>query len=298
MERRNSFIFRINIIFVVIIVILIGINVYLKSNNLKLKNLSSDTFNTLEEKNKELENVTKNNDSIVKEINYYNNIDIKEIKEEYFKNIKLLESSILDGTNNSKIAYLTFDDGPYDLTSGVLDILLKYDVRATFFVLGKPSYLDTYKRINNEGHSIGNHTYYHNIFTGLYASATSFMENVVKLEDYLYTNIGVKTNILRFPGGIRSSGSKKEEIVEKLRSRGYGYVDWTAETGDGNTPGLTSELALSKLKRSIFGQKVAVVLMHDYSNATYSALPTIIEDLQNQGYILLPLFKDSVMIKK
>ena len=228
-------------------------------------------------------------------------------KNEYFKLIKELEDKILDGTSNKKIAYLTFDDGPYYNTYKVLDILDKYNVKATFFttsINGENCYdkrsencLVLYKEYLKRGHTIANHTYTHSIFKGLYKSSDSFIKAVIDQENKIKEQTdGYITNIVRFPGGSNSAGNKKNEIIAKLKERKYGWVDWTAIDGDGGN--LKSKEQAWKNIKSTINDKIEVVLLHDYSSITTSILPELIEYLEKNGYILLPLFYESNMINK
>lgn len=241
-----------------------------------------------------------NTSEIEAKLEDYTNIDntIKEAKEEYFNNIRKLEDKILAGESDKKIAYLTFDDGPYQLTYQVLDILKENNVPATFFVLGKDAE-DRYKRIVNEGHTLANHTMYHNIGKGLYKSTDSFMSQVNQLEDYLYNITGYRTSLVRFPGGsgTASAYTLKDSIEEQLHNKGYKYVDWTCETGDGSDKRLQQKSEWQWYKDTCKDQKIMVLLMHDYHQGTVKILPDIIKDLKDQGYLILPLSNKSVMSK-
>ena len=241
-----------------------------------------------------------NTKEIEDKIEEYKNIDnsIDAIKEEYFNNIRKLEEKIQSGESDKKIAYLTFDDGPYLKTYQVLDILKENDVRATFFVLGKDA-SDRYQRIVNEGHTLANHTYYHNIGKGLYKSADSFIGQVTLLEDYLYNITGYKTSLVRFPGGSETANAfkVKDSIVDQLHSKGYKYVDWTCETGDGSDKRLAQKSEWNWYKDTCKDQKIMVLLMHDYHQGTIDILNDIIKDLKSKGYLILPLSNKSVMTK-
>lgn len=242
------------------------------------------------------------------EINEYKNIDeaIDKTKQEYFASIKSVEDQILAGTSNRKIAYLTFDDGPYFNTYKVLDILDQAGVKATFFttnINGELCYDNKafnchvmYQEYAKRGHTIANHTYTHAIRRGLYNSVDSFMDAIVKQEELIKNYTGITTNIVRFPGGSSTAKGLKEPIIAKLRERGYGYVDWSAGDGDGG--GLYSvEQAWSNLYSSI-NSNIEVVLFHDYNGITTSILPDFITYLKNNGYEIYPLFYESNMIKK
>ena len=255
-----------------------------------------------------IKNKQKELEALNVEINNYNNIDetINNTRVEYFKAIKELEDQILAGTTTRKIAYLTFDDGPYYNTYKVLDILDQNNVKATFFttnINGEMCYDNKefnchvmYQEYAKRGHTIANHTFTHAIRRGLYNSVDSFMDAVVKQEELIKNYTGYTTNILRFPGGSSTAKGLKEPIIAKLRERGYGYVDWSAGDGDGG--GLYSvDQAWSNLYSSI-NSNIEVVLFHDYNKITTNILPDFINYLKSNGYEIYPLFYESNMIKK
>ncbi len=221
-------------------------------------------------------------------------------KDEYYCLCKQLEDKVLAGESPHKIAYLTFDDGPYTETTGqYLDVLEQYDVRATFFQLGKTSekYDGLYRRAYENGNTIANHTYSHQIKNGIYRGVDYFIADVVRNREFIENKLGYTTNILRFPGGTATAGSLYEGITQQLRELGYGWVDWNAATGDGVvmlSPAEYRDNVLNDTK----DRNVLVVLMHDYNRNTLVALPEIIEGLRAQGYVLLPLFYESAMVNK
>ena len=284
MERRNKVIFELVFIILVIFLNIFNIN-YIFTSQKKTVYIKTVKYST------------KDTTELKEQIEFYNNIDNKiiELKDEYFSNIRLLEEKIQNGTSDKKIAYLTFDDGPYKLTYTVLDILKNNDVRATFFVRGIPSASDRYVLMAQAGHTIGNHTYSHNIFNGLYSSSTEFIRQVDKLDNLIYETTGLNTRLLRFPGGSPSAGKLKNDIVNKLHDKGYRYVDWTCHTGDGSSSLLKQKKEWNWYKDTCSGQKIFVILMHDYNYGTVEILDDMIKDLKNQGYLILPLSNKSLM---
>ena len=232
---------------------------------------------------------------------------LSEVKNNYYKALKELEDKVANKEVNLKIAYLTFDDGPYYNTHKVLDILDEYDVKATFFTTsingekcydnGKANCYELYQEYLKRGHTIANHTYTHGIFNGLYRSVDTFMDAVIKQEEHIKEKTGgYITNIVRFPGGSPTAGRLKSGIITELRNRGYGWVDWTANDGDGGNLKSTDQ-AWSNLKSSI-DANIEVVLFHDYDKRTTAILPDVIKWLRSKNYILLPLFYESRMINK
>ena len=158
-------------------------------------------------------------------------------------------------------------------------------------------YDEIYQRIFDSGHTIANHTYSHAIWGGLYASASSFINDVLKQEKFLEEKLGVKTNILRFPGGsTTASSSLRNSIITRLRSLNYGYVDWNVSAGDSEKKP-NKEIVYNNVINGAKNKKVIVILMHDFSYHSLSALPSIIEQLQKMDFIFLPLFYESSKIK-
>lgn len=201
-----------------------------------------------------------------------------------------------NGVNNNiggKVAYLTFDDGPSTtVTPVILDILSDYNVQATFFILGSmaeenPNIL---KRIYNEGHSIGNHSYSHK-YNVIYKNMDNFLGEVNRT-DRIIKNIlgeGFDSTLLRFPGG--SFENYKQKYKKAAQNRGYKVYNWNALNGDAEGKNVPSNKLISRLKETTRGQKELVVLMHDTygKETTAEALPSIIKYLRNNGYTLKKL---------
>lgn len=250
---------------------------------------------------------------ITNKVNELKNIDetTKDKKEEVFKLAGELERKIQNKETKYKIAYLTFDDGPYYNTYKVLDILKQNHVKATFFttnVNGTYCYDNKnydchklYAAYQKDNHTIANHTYTHGWNRGLYRNAQSFIDAVKKQEELVKSETGIITNIVRFPGG---SGTPKAQrgtsglnaMIEELRKNNYGWVDWTAQDGDGGA--LTSRSQGWNTFTKSINEDIEVVLFHDYHAVTTNMLPDVIKYLRDNNYILLPLFYESVMINK
>lgn len=197
-----------------------------------------------------------------------------------------------EGTNDRispKIAYLTFDDGPSELTPQVLDILKEHEIKATFFLIGEeitPEREDIVRRIAEEGHTIGLHTYSHD-YEKLYRSVDSFLSDYEKVFVKIYEVTGVKPTIFRFPGGSRNSHAGKlcSEIALEMERRGFCYYDWNVSAEDSvGTP--TAYSIRTNIFKDVYRFNEPVLLMHDsaVNQLTVTMLPDIIKALEESGY--------------
>ncbi|RKD34163.1 polysaccharide deacetylase family protein [Thermohalobacter berrensis] len=206
---------------------------------------------------------------------------------------------------DKKTIYLTFDDGPSKNTIKILDILKKYKVKATFFVCGNTTEFGkkVYKRIVNEGHAIGNHTFSHN-YKVIYSSEEAFLKDLKKLENFLFSVAGVKPKIIRFPGGSNTSIGKKyggikltERLTTKVLLDGYQYFDWNVSSRDATKVTQDKEIIINSVLQDV-KDGGNIVLFHDSwpKTTTVEALPTIIEELLKRGYRFDILTKDSFYV--
>ena len=119
--------------------------------------------------------------------------------------------------------YLTFDDGPSIYTDEILDILDRYHVKATFFVVGKDGSEAeaALQRIVEDGHTLGMHSYSHK-YKELYESLDSFTEDFARIRDDIYQATGVESVYYRFPGGSSNTVSNIDmhEFIDYLDSQG------------------------------------------------------------------------------
>lgn len=191
--------------------------------------------------------------------------------------------------------YLTFDDGPSSNTDAILDILKQYDVKATFFVTGKPQekYQAMYQRIVAEGHTLGMHSYSHK-YDEIYASEEAFEEDLSKLQDFLYDTTGVWSHFYRFPGGSSNQVSTVDmsELAAYMQQQDIYYLDWNVASGDATGKKVKAQTLVDNVLTGVGKHQTAVVLLHDAANknATVEALPAIIEGIQAMGdTVLLPV---------
>ena len=184
--------------------------------------------------------------------------------------------------------YLTFDDGPDDkITPQVLDILKAEGVKATFYVCGNmvDTYPDVLKRIFNEGHAIGNHSYNHR-YDLLYASPWSFMEQIIQTDNAIKNVIGVRPFIIRAPGGAGSMFTSNYWTM--VDDCGYVEHDWNALTEDATPSKPNASEQINNVLRNLGDNppRSVIILMHCNSDKTETvkALPEIIHFLRDWGY--------------
>ncbi|MEA4815872.1 MAG: polysaccharide deacetylase family protein [Lachnospiraceae bacterium] len=199
-----------------------------------------------------------------------------------------------------KRAYLTFDDGVSANTEKILDVLKEYNIKASFFLTGD-KYPEIVKRIADEGHSIGNHTYTHN-YSIIYKNVEAFWEDYDKEEEFIINTTGQASVALRFPGGSNNSISKRYndenimyKITEQAKEKEIMYIDWNVSAGDASSTLTTKDSIVLSVLKGASGKKDVVVLMHQIANKTTTpeALPEIIEGLKEMGFEILPLTERS-----
>ena len=197
---------------------------------------------------------------------------------------------ILDKKKNIGTIYLTFDDGPSNNTSKILDILKQEDIKATFFLVNfNSSYNPAVKRIYDEGHSIGIHSYTHN-YKLIYSSVSAYFDDLNKMNDKIKTITGSDTKLLRFPGGSSNTISSFNKgimttLVKEVTNAGYHYFDWNVDSSDAWSARNSNDVynnVINNLKKG-----TNIVLMHDLSSneKTVNVLEKIIKDAKEKGYI-------------
>lgn len=191
--------------------------------------------------------------------------------------------------------YLTFDDGPSIYTDEILDILDNYDIKATFFVVGKET--DTAREaltdIVDRGHTLGMHSYSHK-YSEIYHSVEDFAGDFLKLQNYLYEVTGVKSNVYRFPGGSSNTVSSLDmrDFADYLSEQDVRFFDWNISSGDGGKELLSVESLVENCTADIEKHETSVILLHDSAakRTTVEALPIIIENiLAMEDTVILPI---------
>ncbi len=171
--------------------------------------------------------------------------------------------------NSSDQIYLTFDDGPVPgVTDYALDTLARMGMKATFFMVGDNvrKYPDLARRVLEEGHAIGNHTFNH--LNGWRTSDQEYLDNVVQCSSIIKETLGIEPLVFRPPYGLASSSQAKE--ISKTMS----VTMWDVLSGD-YQKGISADQVLSKTKK--YSTVGAIVLFHDQQK-TMDMLPKVLPD--------------------
>lgn len=199
-------------------------------------------------------------------------------------------------SNEDKVIYLTFDDGPGVYTEELLNILDKYNVKATFFVTAQfNKYLPLLTREASSGHTVALHTKTHN--WGVYRSFENYYKDFSDMNNIIEKYTGNKTKLFRFPGGGSNTISKGKAtgvvnyIASKMQEAGYTYFDWNVDSGD--AAGANSKKIYNNVINGIASRNYSVVLMHDIKRPTIDTIEDIIVYALNNGYTFKTLSSDS-----
>lgn len=182
----------------------------------------------------------------------------------------------------SKVAYITFDDGPSKYTGQLLDIMNHYDAKATFFMVGEnlEHYPEAVNRLANEGNYPGLHSMTHS-YKKLYKSGSSdnFLNEFKEVQNKVEALIGYTPHLIRAPYG--SSPQIGEAFRADIAAAGFKMWDWTTDSLDWNLPGQPDKI-ISRIHRGVH-RDIEVILLHERKQ-TVEALPQILKLLRAKGY--------------
>ncbi len=195
-------------------------------------------------------------------------------------------------SEDDKVIYLTFDDGPTDNTRNLLDILDRYGVKATFFVIHTYDGCEVQiKELYDRGQQIALHSYTHNY--NIYRSVDTYFEDLQQISDLVYNATGgYRSTLVRFPGGTSNTVSRKYSsgimttLSKELPARGYRYFDWDWDSTDAEANRQDTSVIVRNATKAIGNDNHVILLMHDAAakTTTVEALPQIIEAYRNAGY--------------
>ncbi len=217
---------------------------------------------------------------------------MKYIRAKYPLILKMLYPGRISKVKHPNAIYLTFDDGPIpEVTPWVLDLLAKYDARATFFCIGEnvEKHPDIFKRIQDEGHCIGNHTYNH--FNGWKTSKEEYVENTLKAERTMNETLQVKSSStntehqsINYKLFRPPYGKIKNSQARALKNKGYKIVIWDVISGDYN-PDLSEESCFENVTKNTTSG--STIVLHDSIKASKNLkaiLPKVLKYYKEKGF--------------
>ena len=188
----------------------------------------------------------------------------------------LYPSFVWNMNRGERTIYLTFDDGPHPTaTPFVLNELKKYNAKATFFCIGKnvEDYLEIYKKIIDEGHAIGNHTYNH--LNGWNTNNDSYLQNIDKAIEH------IKSNLFRPPyGRIKTTQSKQLKTTHP----NFKIIMWDVLSADFDTNISTKQCFDNVIKNT---QPGSIIVFHDSTKALdkmSNTLPKVLQYFSNKNF--------------
>jgi len=195
---------------------------------------------------------------------------------------KAFPSYIWNLSDQEKVIYFTFDDGPTPIiTNNVLTILAQYNAKATFFCIGKniDEHPEIYKQIFDEGHAIGNHTYNH--LKGWKSDNVTYFDDIQKTQEILNSNLHTHNSKLFRP----PYGRLKPSQGKSLQKLGFKIVMWDVLAIDWDKS-VSKEQVLQNIIMN--SEKGSIVVLHDSLKAADNllyALPRALNHFSKKGYI-------------
>jgi len=174
-----------------------------------------------------------------------------------------------------KIA-ITFDDGPSTFTLDVLALLKKYDIKATFFCIGKniEAHPEIMRQIVIEGHLVGNHSYNHSPFFDFY-NAKKISEEIQKTDALLEKYTAKKINFFRPPYGVTTPSIRRALKITKHK-----VIGWNIRSLDGGTK--NQNLIFNRIIKRV--SPGGIVLLHDTASHSVLVLEQFLQFLKQNNY--------------
>lgn len=188
-----------------------------------------------------------------------------------------------------KTVYLTFDDGPSWSTEKLLDVLKKYDAKATFFVVGNRIKDDLIVRMMDEGHGVGVHSYTH-VFDQIYKDEQAFFSDFQLTQQAIFERTGSYTRIFRFPGGSANTISGRNKglmtrLTKIMEDMGYRYFDWNGSARDAENQAFTVMDYYNNIVGNIRAHSdYAIILQHDTNAQSVMAVESVLKWGIENGY--------------
>lgn len=175
-----------------------------------------------------------------------------------------------------KLVAITFDSTwGEDNTKEILNVLKKYDAKATFFLLGRwiEEFKDDAIAIHKEGHEIGNHSYKHPDFTKI--TSDEILKEINKCDELIYSLTGKNSTLVRVP-----SGAYNDTSIKTIQKANKFCVQWDADSIDWKNDGV--EIEYNRVMKKV--GMGSIVLFHNGAKYTPKTLDRVLSKLKNQGY--------------
>lgn len=280
-NKKLMMIFLFTLTLITIITTSLNIN-KIYNNRIKPVNFKLENYNKIVNENEKISNKIKKEEKIYND----NQKSIEANKEKRDELEKVIYEH--EGKVNGKIIYLTFDDGPSIYTDEILNILDKYNIKATFFLVCSRNLPEYAKKLQEKGHTIGLHSCSHKYFD-IYSSEEAYFNDLNKLSNIIEESSGYKSKYVRFPGGSSNTVSKfNRGIITRLsnilKEGGYKYYDWNIDSND--AAGANSDQIYANVIGALENndRNISMVLMHDTKVTTKDALDNIIKKALEMGY--------------
>ncbi len=203
--------------------------------------------------------------------------------------------NVKEREDGDKVVYLTFDDGPGASTQALLDVLDKYNVKATFFVTNQfPNYQHLIGEEAKRGHAIAVHSLTHK--WNIYDSVDAYMSDFNAMNDIIEQQTGKRTKLFRFPGGSSNTiycGHNKtavHDIINVMNESGNVYFDWNLDSKDAGGAKNTAQVVKNVTSNM---RNNSVVLQHDIKKFSVEAVEEIIKYGLNNGFTFKALDESS-----
>lgn len=188
-----------------------------------------------------------------------------------------------DANNSNREIAITFDDGPHEMTEKILDLLLKFNVKATFFCIGKQieQNPEVFKRIISEGHVVGNHSYSHSNSIGFF-STKKIIEEISQTNYIIASFLNKKAKLFRPPFGVTNPN-----IAKAVKQSKMDVIGWNIRSLD--TVIKDVEDVFQRVKNKIVPG--GIILLHDTSEKSVIVLERLLLFLQSENYKIVTIDK-------
>lgn len=188
-----------------------------------------------------------------------------------------LQATLVLPQNNEKVVALTFDDGPHpQYTNSILQILKRYNAKATFFCIGKQvqKYPEIVKSIFNEGHLVANHTFSHSRTIDFYGTKR-FIEEITQTDLEIEKILSEKPKYFRPPYGVTNPNIKKA-----VDSTGHKVIGWSIRSLD--TTNMEANSIVKRIVKRISNRDI--ILLHDTQGKSVEVLEQLLTYLNENKY--------------